>query len=71
MPETPEHRTGFATRNGDTHVIGADGAIVNTDQALRDAAAAAPQGERVEVAARQSEAERKPRSNGVGSAKAD
>ncbi len=37
--QTPEHRTAFAARSGDTHVIGADGAAVNVDQAARDAAA--------------------------------
>ena len=38
--QTPEHRTGISPRSGDTHVIGADGVAVNTDQAARDAAAA-------------------------------
>ena len=59
MSETPDHRTGFATRSGDTHVIGEDGLLQNIDQALRDAADAAPQGDLDEGAAlRQAQDER-------------
>lgn len=41
MPETPDHRTGFATRSGDTHVIGDEdyAEAVNIDRLARVAAA--------------------------------
>lgn len=45
-PKVPGHRAAIEPRSGDTHVITSRGKLRNTDQALRDAAAAAPQGER-------------------------
>ena len=39
MTQTPDHRTGFAARSGDTHVIGEDGVAVNVDRQAREAAA--------------------------------
>lgn len=38
MPETPEHRTVFTARSGDTHVIGDEdnAEAVNLDQAARE-----------------------------------
>jgi hypothetical protein len=39
MTDTPNHRAAFASRSGDTHVIGKDGKIRNVDQDARDAAA--------------------------------
>ena len=40
--DTPDHRAGFTTRSGDTHVIGGEdhAEAVNIDQQARDAAAA-------------------------------
>lgn len=45
MAETPDHRTGFATRSGDSHVIGEDGQLQNIDQAARDALSRPPAAE--------------------------
>jgi len=39
--ETPAHRTTFASRSGDTIIVGADGEARNIDQEARDAARAA------------------------------
>jgi hypothetical protein len=39
MSDTPEHRTAFPARSGDTIVIGKDGKEHNVDQEARDDAA--------------------------------